>query len=1429
MKLASFTPFVFRTVMEKYGFTAANPFCWEAFFTGLPIEECDLSALVRATAFWFEGNLLQRSDCDPKRPKFECEGCMHGSIACKSHFALKFNKSKDSRFYFLVPEKSSFVHHTCKHSHFVLKDSYRAMMEIYANSPVLQDYFKSHFDSEDFSDATSYKKAMAFLASKELRGVSMSCPTFSRVSTFYKNLHLEEQVNYHFLLRSFLIKYVEDNPTANAFLQADDRGCFYRMFVTIPEAASLFKSTCIPALFIDGSFSKIDGYDGCLVCVTAADGESGNAPLAAAWVPRETSSGMLFVLLMLAASGFDFSCTPVFTDRGHLLSAVTVAWHLFGIEVSLKYCLEHIIRNVNHKFSIQEKDGRACIIRRCISDMQGATSIASFLLACEKLRTAIDEDTASEVITYLMKNIHPRHWTVFGNNHEYPDEQWAPAFFGYLGVLCGYQSEEWLYVQNHIFSDPVPLGKKFPLFGFARNNRAESTFAWLAKKKVRNSQPPLAVQRFLTVASEAIDNLKTVMLRFRDTEMTHSTVASKLFDDAMMASSFCEIPVLFPDSTIQVVDEMNGYRRTSLVRPQSSSSATPYSCTCYYFSNFGFMCGHVMKTLSFLKKGGMVTGSEDDEVKTTALALPCWGSVDSIARFYSCRRDSNLAYSFRLKCWADITVTTPEDALNPAPAYKLKRVGNGKRKKSNGELGSTLQSSPKSPSPRKKAKTTKRSEPTAKVYLSRKDECRIAEMTKRQHFNAFSDPNLQNIGKMRKIMKRDREKVNRCSKCGIVGHNVGTCYNQKLLFDKEYRHPKDLKQGRILLAHVMDRNVLIKNGISFDVNDLAGGIFSAAVNSAQTGTLSVEDSLSKEQPRSAKQKENVWFQPEILDRDVISLSDYKPKRDIALELALTAVHSRIPEINRLQTAEESGTLAGVSTPRKSPDLRAASDDEGAPGSFGGPEYEGDNLGSGGGSDDESHPGLCGESDDEGDPKDDGCFVVNDNNTSETVEQSSPIREHESSPVSLTTRSRCKERTLPADIADILDHLGQTDDSGIISMIHHLQTGQIKAFLATEEFYLAYGDTTARRVIEVCDSPPKAQRELRSVKNKEKGIVEVSDSAVKLEREPRRSKSQLNREKAISARVNNNMLCDEMINEIVQSLRGGGKMDTSDLVYLGRNPMGDEIYFSWKRTQMALAAVRRKDAKLPIAFSVVYCGDHIMEMRHLTALRSATEWLCDSTVDSFTWSVSKLLEAQVDVQVHPSWASSTLRMTLRKGKEQLYDLANVCFAAQSLFGSANKRGIHLFPQCNNVHWWLMVVDLRDRTIYSLDSMKNGDHLGDANALCSLLKVGLCRRVQYSSKRRSLSKEEWTKSIPDFNGWNYIKLMLPAKLQQNDSSNCGVFVCHFCASLIRIGRATLKDIDLIQLPSKKMAELRGYIFGLIMQMGTPYFPEEALASL
>ena len=52
--------------------------------------------------------------------------------------------------------------------------------------------------------------------------------------------------------------------------------------------------------------------------------------------------------------GWDIENIPFMTDRGHLLAAVRFIYETTNIVITVKFCTEHIIRNVVHLFSIQK-------------------------------------------------------------------------------------------------------------------------------------------------------------------------------------------------------------------------------------------------------------------------------------------------------------------------------------------------------------------------------------------------------------------------------------------------------------------------------------------------------------------------------------------------------------------------------------------------------------------------------------------------------------------------------------------------------------------------------------------------------------------------------------------------------------------------------------------------------------------------------------------------------------------------------------------------------------------------------------------------------------------------------------------------------------------------------------------------------------------
>ena len=79
--------------------------------------------------------------------------------------------------------------------------------------------------------------------------------------------------------------------------------------------------------------------------------------------------------------GFDIENVPFMSDRGHLLAAASLLIRVSGLVISIKFCLEHIIRNVVGKFCIGIKQIRD--LRTITAKMQSATSYSLFMESCD--------------------------------------------------------------------------------------------------------------------------------------------------------------------------------------------------------------------------------------------------------------------------------------------------------------------------------------------------------------------------------------------------------------------------------------------------------------------------------------------------------------------------------------------------------------------------------------------------------------------------------------------------------------------------------------------------------------------------------------------------------------------------------------------------------------------------------------------------------------------------------------------------------------------------------------------------------------------------------------------------------------------------------------------------------------------------------------
>ena len=122
--------------------------------------------------------------------------------------------------------------------------------------------------------------------------------------------------------------------------------------------------------------------------LSAKNGNGGILYLSAAWVTCENRDNYLFFLLSMKAMGFNITDIPFMSGKGHFLAAVKYLEQHNNTIVTVKFCLEHIIRNVLHKLNIN-KTKEAYLIRNAIVNLSSANTYQRFYQSIKKLRSLI--------------------------------------------------------------------------------------------------------------------------------------------------------------------------------------------------------------------------------------------------------------------------------------------------------------------------------------------------------------------------------------------------------------------------------------------------------------------------------------------------------------------------------------------------------------------------------------------------------------------------------------------------------------------------------------------------------------------------------------------------------------------------------------------------------------------------------------------------------------------------------------------------------------------------------------------------------------------------------------------------------------------------------------------------------------------------------
>ena len=167
--------------------------------------------------------------------------------------------------------------------------------------------------------------------------------------------HMEDSIVAYNELSALLNRLKYLNPNMTIALQLDCEDCFYHLLIGYPDCIEKHGELTYNFLQTDGFHFKNPEYDGVCIVYFTKTGFGTNLIMAFAIVPRESQEHLAWSLQML------WRCSPtmtnpqiIFTNHGHLLSAVRSIYQELGIVVPLNYCDRHFVRNIAHQFQIKK-------------------------------------------------------------------------------------------------------------------------------------------------------------------------------------------------------------------------------------------------------------------------------------------------------------------------------------------------------------------------------------------------------------------------------------------------------------------------------------------------------------------------------------------------------------------------------------------------------------------------------------------------------------------------------------------------------------------------------------------------------------------------------------------------------------------------------------------------------------------------------------------------------------------------------------------------------------------------------------------------------------------------------------------------------------------------------------------------------------------
>ena len=334
----------------------------------------------------------------------------------------------------------------------------------------------------------------------------------------------------------YMTYFAHKNPTATIALQGDQHNQFYRLFVGFPIAKHHGKLT-LAVLIADCFHFQTPHYDGVAIVIVSKTGFGRTIIHAFAIFPIEDTNNIAWFLQMCLRHGLDLDCA-LFTDQGPLLAAARILFEKFKLRFNLMLCLQHIFRNIRHKFKdlfpkkvVSNLSESFMVALHNASMAETMESFFEYFMQMVTDLVSVDVTRANAVVDmglYILK-FDPSHWTVFANTLQFSRDDYKEKLLKFvahlfsINFLCrNYNPNDHNDLQSiiEIIAQSEALGndeaKKWvpkdifvnahpcPRFNISKTNMAESIASLMLLIGCRYDIPPLAVFYFFQVYNKQV-------------------------------------------------------------------------------------------------------------------------------------------------------------------------------------------------------------------------------------------------------------------------------------------------------------------------------------------------------------------------------------------------------------------------------------------------------------------------------------------------------------------------------------------------------------------------------------------------------------------------------------------------------------------------------------------------------------------------------------------------------------------------------------------------------------------------------------------------------------------------------------------------------------------------------------------------------------